>query len=210
MNILISSDADESFSDWMVKLSESRVCSSLLMVIDIKGIETALYSGIRFEVIILSKQQSTEKLSLEINHIRSIPNGETRLELLVISDPLHPNCPDELRRLGVKEVSRPEDMFHMLESKKQNDQYNIQHSDGRLNDPILDDGHKRRLTPRQVEVLALVNQGKSNKQIARDLDLTEGTVKVHCKAIFRALGVVNRTQAAVLLAKANLNQPYSF
>ena len=56
------------------------------------------------------------------------------------------------------------------------------------------------LTPRQREVLLLVNMGKSNKEIARELVVSEGTVKVHCKAIFRALGVSNRTQAAVLMA----------
>ena len=53
------------------------------------------------------------------------------------------------------------------------------------------------LTARQIEVLQLVREGKSNKQIARLLDLSEGTIKVHCMAIFRALGVTNRTQAAI-------------
>lgn len=54
------------------------------------------------------------------------------------------------------------------------------------------------LTPRQREVLDCITDGKSNKQIARDLNLTEGTVKIHCTAIFRELGVSNRTQAALL------------
>ncbi|TQV69955.1 response regulator transcription factor [Exilibacterium tricleocarpae] len=54
------------------------------------------------------------------------------------------------------------------------------------------------LTPRQKEVLGCISDGKSNKQIARDLNLSEGTVKIHCMAIFRELGVSNRTQAALL------------
>ena len=53
------------------------------------------------------------------------------------------------------------------------------------------------LTERQVDVLALVALGKSNKVIARELELSEKTVKAHITAVFRALGVINRTQAAI-------------
>jgi DNA-binding NarL/FixJ family response regulator len=63
------------------------------------------------------------------------------------------------------------------------------------------------LTPRQRGVLALLVQGKSNKAIARDLDLGEGTVKVHMAALFRSLGVRTRTAAAV--AGGRLLQPDS-
>lgn len=62
-------------------------------------------------------------------------------------------------------------------------------------DPGLDP--RCHLTPRQVDVLYLLMRGKSNKEIARILDLSEGTVKIHCMAIFRELGVNNRTQAAM-------------
>lgn len=63
------------------------------------------------------------------------------------------------------------------------------------------------LTPRQRGVLALLVEGKSNKAIARDLDLGEGTVKVHMAALFRSLGVRTRTAAAV--AGGRLLQPAS-
>src|SRR5471030_572223 len=53
------------------------------------------------------------------------------------------------------------------------------------------------LTPRQRDVLALLVQGQSNKALARDLKLGEGTVKVHMAALFRSLGVNTRTAAAV-------------
>jgi DNA-binding NarL/FixJ family response regulator len=59
------------------------------------------------------------------------------------------------------------------------------------------------LTPRQVEVLALMMQGKSNKLICRTLDLAEPTVKNHVSAILKALGAVNRTEAALAAAKLN-------
>lgn len=60
------------------------------------------------------------------------------------------------------------------------------------------------LTPRQREVLALLGQGKSNKEIARILDLSEGTVKLHVTAILKALKVTNRTSAVVAASKLGL------
>jgi DNA-binding NarL/FixJ family response regulator len=56
------------------------------------------------------------------------------------------------------------------------------------------------LTGRQIDVMRLLSQGKPNKLIARELDISESTVKVHLLAIFRALGVHNRTEAVVAAA----------
>lgn len=53
------------------------------------------------------------------------------------------------------------------------------------------------LTERQIDVLRLLSEGKPNKLIARDLGISEGTVKIHLAAIFRALDVRNRTEAVV-------------
>ena len=53
------------------------------------------------------------------------------------------------------------------------------------------------LTERQIEVLALMMQGKSNKAISRALDLAEPTVKIHVSAILKALKVTNRTEAVI-------------
>jgi DNA-binding NarL/FixJ family response regulator len=60
------------------------------------------------------------------------------------------------------------------------------------------------LTPRQRDVLAMLRQGKSNKEVARDLNLAEITVKLHVTAILRSLGCENRTQAAILAARLGL------
>jgi DNA-binding NarL/FixJ family response regulator len=57
------------------------------------------------------------------------------------------------------------------------------------------------LTQRQLEVLALLARGLPNKLIARELGLSEGTVKVHLLAIFRVLDVSNRTEAVVAAQK---------
>ncbi len=56
-------------------------------------------------------------------------------------------------------------------------------------------GVKDTLTRRQKEVLELLSTGKTNKEIGRDLGLSEGTVRTHVTAIFRALNVSNRTEA---------------
>ncbi len=60
------------------------------------------------------------------------------------------------------------------------------------------------LTPRQREVLTLLGQGKSNKEIARVLQLAEGTVKLHVTAILKALNVNNRTRAVVAASQLGL------
>jgi len=57
------------------------------------------------------------------------------------------------------------------------------------------------LTPRQTEVLALLLQGKPNKLIARDLNLSVETVKDHVAAVLRTLGVSSRTQAVLAVSQ---------
>ncbi len=63
------------------------------------------------------------------------------------------------------------------------------------------------LTPRQGQVLALLVKGQSNKEIARALNLAEGTVKLHVTAILKSLGVNNRTRAVVAAAQLGLAAP---
>lgn len=53
------------------------------------------------------------------------------------------------------------------------------------------------LTQRETDILALLSEGRSNRDISRALFLSEKTVKAHLAAIFRKLGVTNRTQAAM-------------
>ena len=62
------------------------------------------------------------------------------------------------------------------------------------------------LTPAQRRILAQLNEGLLNKQIAYELNISEATVKAHITAIFRKLGVVNRTQAVLLAAKLVVDQ----
>jgi DNA-binding NarL/FixJ family response regulator len=63
------------------------------------------------------------------------------------------------------------------------------------------------LTGRQVDVLALMMQGKSNKAICRVLDLAEPTVKNHVTAILKALKVTNRTEAVLAVRELGWDLP---
>jgi two-component system nitrate/nitrite response regulator NarL len=67
---------------------------------------------------------------------------------------------------------------------------------------------------REMQVLEILQAGKSNKTIARELGLSEATVKVHMKNVLRKLGATNRTEAAIWMTKhrrtaanANANEP---
>ncbi|MEP2920621.1 response regulator transcription factor [Sulfitobacter sp.] len=62
----------------------------------------------------------------------------------------------------------------------------------------------QKLTPRELQVLKGLTEGKSNKEIARDLDITEPTIKLHVKTLYRKVGAANRTQAAMIAREAGL------
>lgn len=54
------------------------------------------------------------------------------------------------------------------------------------------------LSPRETEVLKMASRGLTNRQVAARLDVTVHAVKFHLAAVYRKLGVANRTEAAVL------------
>lgn len=73
-----------------------------------------------------------------------------------------------------------------------------------------DEGHHHRaplqeLTPRQIEILKLLRHGLSNKEIARELDLSPFTVRSHVSALMKNLGVSNRAAASAIAASYGLN-----
>ena len=60
------------------------------------------------------------------------------------------------------------------------------------------------LTNRQSQVLDLIAEGKSNKQIAYEMGVSEATVKLHINALLRSLKVSNRTEAVITAQKIGL------
>ena len=71
-----------------------------------------------------------------------------------------------------------------------------------VSDPVQD--ALAGLTPREREVLELLTQGSTNRQIGRALGVTEKTVKTHVGNLLAKLGVADRTQAAVLAVRAGI------
>ncbi len=72
---------------------------------------------------------------------------------------------------------------------------------------LAGDNPLRQLTTRQRETMALMIEGRSNKEIARKLGLLESTVKAHIKVILRKLGAQNRTHAALIAADLGWPRP---
>ncbi len=82
----------------------------------------------------------------------------------------------------------------------------------RLLDTLAADGGEGpldRLTPREHEVLVLIGRGFANKRIARELELSEKTIKTYVGHVLAKLGVTDRTQAAVVAVRAGLVDPRS-
>ena len=77
------------------------------------------------------------------------------------------------------------------------------HELGRMGERIMHRGGD--LTPRQREVLLRLLSGRTTKEIARDLDLAEGTIKIHLAAVFRFMGARNRTEAAARASEMQMN-----
>ncbi len=75
---------------------------------------------------------------------------------------------------------------------------------GRSLNSQTETGRSKMLTNRQAEVLKLVAQGMSNKQIAYEIGVSEATVKLHINALLKAIGAANRTQAVIIAQKTGL------
>ena len=81
-----------------------------------------------------------------------------------------------------------------------------QEKESRQDGPI----HDAALTRREADVLQLLAGGSSNREISRQLYLSEKTVKAHLAAVFRKLGVTNRTQAAMMAVAMGMGTPPTF
>lgn len=95
--------------------------------------------------------------------------------------------------LAGKTVVAPQ-LSHVLARAVQGDNLEEEEEDN----PFVD------LTPREFEILGLLAEGQSNKVIARNLGIADGTVKLHVKAILRKLQVSSRIMAAVMAVEYGL------
>jgi len=81
-------------------------------------------------------------------------------------------------------------------------QYIIKASLHKNSSSLVDD---LKLTPREIEILKFIASGLSNKHVANELGIAEGTVKVHVKNLLKKLGLKSRVEAAVWATKHNLS-----
>lgn len=104
----------------------------------------------------------------------------------------------------LKDAARP-DIRAAIEAVAQGESYLHPLAESALSGKA---GHPglQRLTERERDVLLLVAEGLSNKEIGRDLKLTEGTVKGYVSAIFEKLGVNDRTQAALIAHRSGVTR----
>jgi two-component system nitrate/nitrite response regulator NarL len=72
--------------------------------------------------------------------------------------------------------------------------------------PEAQPGERERLSPREREILGFLAKGASNKEIARELEVAESTVKIHVQHILRKLNLTSRVQAAVYAVESGLTE----
>jgi DNA-binding NarL/FixJ family response regulator len=63
---------------------------------------------------------------------------------------------------------------------------------------------KRSLTPREQQIITVLCEGNCNKKIARQLNISEGTVKIHLKNVFRKLNIAKRTTLMAMTAAGSV------
>lgn len=121
---------------------------------------------------------------------------EARAKKLNAMGFIHKSTPSGIMLDSLHQVLQGNITF--TDKKAQNNTGNYQHNTGQhVNTSI-------KLTPRQLDVIHMIVDGKTNKEIARELDTAETTIKTHVSAIFKLLNVNNRTQAAAVARKLNI------
>ncbi len=141
-----------------------------------------------------------EGLGTEVVVLTSFSDGariEAALDAGAVGYLLKDADPEEVLD-GVRAVSRGESPLHPKVARQLLAARSAGGSAG-----LADPGARAGLTPREAEVLGLVREGLSNKQVARRLGISERTVKAHLTSVFARIGVADRTQAA-LWAERNL------
>jgi DNA-binding NarL/FixJ family response regulator len=182
-------------------------------VVECASLDTAfqrLHDGQRVDLMVLDLQMPGYQ---GVDSVRAVRTRLPELPVLVLSGNEDPavvrECID-LGACGFVPKSAPSDEFHAALSKVLSGGVYLPPTSlsvGSPTSPAQQDAWARlgaRLTERQRQVLLGIVQGKPNKVIARDLGLSDTTVKSHVAHILDALVVSNRTEAVYALARAGL------
>jgi DNA-binding NarL/FixJ family response regulator len=137
--------------------------------------------------------------------------ASTRAPVVILSGSNNPHDIAAAMKAGAKgyivKTSKPATLHHVLELTMSGESFFPWETAPNDTDKAQSltaeagDLKDRGLTDRQRQILKLVAQGKSNKEIARSLDILEGTVKAHLRFLMKHLSAKNRTQLAVLAAR---------
>ena len=166
---------------------------------------------LRPDIILMDVTMPYRGLQATIDIMKQLP--ETKIIMLTISDEeedltgaikagakgyLLKNTPSHDLLAAVKSVAEGGAVFTPIMAAKMVDNFRV-----------IDTGKKEttELTSREIDVLFLVAHGDSNKEIARQLNMSEPTVKAHIRNILGKLHLKNRSQAAVYASQRNLIPP---
>jgi len=130
-------------------------------------------------------------------------NNYPNLPIVVISASEEPTVVSQVKRHGAFGfIPKSSDMKTLIQALNQVLSGDLYFPEHLIIEPSKDNDLAERvatLTPQQHKVLSMLSDGLLNKQIAYELNVSEATIKAHMTAIFRKLGVKNRTQAVILL-----------
>ncbi len=197
------------------EVSPDYVFSSLARPRDILPAELPLGEGERFDVVILGSGATRlpdERVAADIDYIATCFSG---VPIILLSDREDSNQVAEALRYGVRGFI-PTTLVSGIVSEAVRlvaaggtfiPASALVHAMSSLGQPGGDGrrrggGRAAGLTPREIDVLKLLREGRPNKIIAHELELKETTVKIHVRHIMRKLKATNRTEAALMAERA--------
>lgn len=160
----------------------------------------ALLAQLRPEILLLDLQMPGGS-GMEV--IRRLDGDEDAPPIIILTAAIDDSSLMEARSLGVRGMvlknSDPAYLLECLERVRAGDSWTDPELEARVQELSDTLGERRRpaLAPRERQLVRFVRQGLRNREIAQELGVTEGTVKVYLHAVFEKLGVSSRTELAV-------------
>ncbi|WP_431103028.1 response regulator transcription factor [Roseateles noduli] len=170
-----------------------------------EGLRSCILAGVEQDLHLVGAADAADVLVLShqraLEEIASSKRGETPCPIVVYSSARAYKAVKEAISLGVRGyllcACTPQDVRTAVVRAALGETYTCPQAE-----KLLREGDRHLgLTARERDVMNLMSQGASNKEIANRLHVTEGTVKTHVKTVFTKLGVGSRTRAVVLAAQ---------
>ncbi|MEC7118614.1 MAG: response regulator transcription factor [Pseudomonadota bacterium] len=202
MNILVTDD-HPLFRDALIRaVSQGLPEATVLGVASVAALQQALHE-ILPDLVLLDLHLPDASGFSGLVHVRA---QYPELPVIVVSAHEEPTVIQRAMAHGaaayITKSAAPEQMIHIIQTVLAGEEWlppwPLSHAVMRSDELNMAE-RLRELTPQQYRVLLMLAEGQLNKQIAYDLSVSEATIKAHMTAIFRKLGVQNRTQAVLAL-----------